>query len=116
MLRTTRLAPIIFPTMITVSRVTECRLIITVPRPICGDRTFVTIRGMTIIGIQRWCTPIHTGTDIILTTAGVWDGVMAIRLITVMAIAEATEGITLPAEHGLLAVPAAALDSLELKV
>jgi len=114
MLRTTRLAPTIFPTMITVRRVTGHRLIITLLPLTSGDRTFATIHGMTTVGIRRWGT--RTGMD--MTLIGEW--VMAIGGTATgmvdMAIAEGTEGITLRAEHGRLAVRAAVPDSLELEV
>ena len=89
-LRTTRPVLIIFPTMITVSLSTGRRLIITVPPLTCGERTFATIRGMTIVGIRD-----RTGMDIIRIGAG--DMVMGMGRITAadMAIAEGTEGISL---------------------
>ena len=86
MLRTTRPVLIIFPTTITVSLSTGRRLIITVPPLTCGERTFVMIRGMTIVGIRD-----RTGMDIIRIGAG--GMVMVIGRITAAAIGEGTEGI-----------------------
>ena len=91
-LRTTRPVPTIFPTTIIVSLSTGRRLIITVPPLTCGERTFATIHGMTIIGIRRTLT----GLDITPIT----DGVTVIGRITVAAIGEGTEGISLPADKG----------------
>ena len=92
-LRTTRPVLIIFPTMITVSLSTGRRLIITVPPLTCGERTFATIRGMTIVGIRD-----RTGMDIIRIGAG--GMVMVMGRITAAAIGEGTEGISLPADKG----------------
>ncbi len=94
MFRTTRLVPTIFPTMIIVSRITGHRLIITVPPPTSGDRTFATIHGMTTVGIR-----VRTGMD--TTRIGAWVTVTVMGHITAvdMAIAEDAVEITLLAEQ-----------------
>jgi len=51
--------------MIIASRITAHRSIITVPPLISGDRTFVTIHGMTSVGTQ-----VRTGLDILRIGAG----------------------------------------------
>ena len=93
-LRTTRPVPTIFPTMITVSRITEHRLIIIVPPPTSGARTFATIHGMTNAGIRA-----RTGMDI--TRIGAGGTVIGRTTAADIAdiIVEVAEGISLLAEQ-----------------
>ena len=97
-LRTTRPVPTIFPTTITVSRITGHRLIITLPPPISGDRTFATIRGMTTVGIR-----VRTGMD--TTRIGALGTVTVMGHITAvdMDIAAIAEEIIMPAGRELSA-------------